>query len=230
MKILHLINSLDRGGAEQMLVKLSKSAVFAEDKILIVTLLDEGALASKIVGSNRDIISLGFGKNPASWLFLFRFASIIKKFKPDVIKAGYIIQTLLLVYVEKLHRCLSSGELRQSNLSAEHNKFITRLVIKACAFCSYFLPNQIIANSDEAKRVHRQIGYADKINIISNGFSVDEFTSNPCAASQLRSELGIQKESLIVGLVGRFDSQKNHAGFLRRPLSSSRICQRCIFS
>ena len=79
---------------------------------------------------------------------------------------------------------------RQSNLSAEHNKLSTRIVIKACAFVLDFLPRQIISNSDEAKRVHRHIGYTDKISVISNGFSVDEFTSNPFAVIRLRSELG----------------------------------------
>jgi glycosyltransferase involved in cell wall biosynthesis len=215
MKILHLINSLDRGGAEQMLVKLSKSDVFAEDKILIVTLLDAGALANKIEGYNRDVISLGLERNPASWLFLFRFAGIIKKFKPDVIQSWLYHSDLVAGICGKVLQVPVIWGLRQSNLSAEHNKFTTRLVIKACAFCSHFLPYQIIANSDEAKRVHRQIGYADKISIIPNGFSVDEFTSNPRAASELRSELGIPQKSLIVGMVGRFDSQKNHAGFFK---------------
>ena len=62
MKILHIINSLDMGGAEQMLVKLSNAQAFAKDDILVVTLLDAGVLASQIEASGRDIISLGLGK------------------------------------------------------------------------------------------------------------------------------------------------------------------------
>lgn len=115
MKILHLINSLDRGGAEQMLVKLSKSDVFAEDKILIVTLLDAGALASKIEGDNRDVISLGLRKNPASWLFLFRFAGIIKKFKPDVIQSWLYHSDLVAGICGKVLQVPVIWGLRQSN-------------------------------------------------------------------------------------------------------------------
>ena len=66
MKILHIINSLDIGGAEQMLVKLSKAQAFAKDDILVVTLLNSGALASQIEATDRDVISLGLGKNPTA--------------------------------------------------------------------------------------------------------------------------------------------------------------------
>ena len=48
MKILHIINSLDIGGAEKMLVKLACSDVFVSDEMLIVTLLEKGALAPEI--------------------------------------------------------------------------------------------------------------------------------------------------------------------------------------
>ena len=49
MKILHIINEkLDIGGAEKMLVKMARSDVFASDEILIVTLLDKGALAPEL--------------------------------------------------------------------------------------------------------------------------------------------------------------------------------------
>ena len=98
MKILHIINSLDIGGAEQMLVKLSKTQAFARDDILVVTLLDAGALASQIEAPDRDVISLGLGKNPASWLSFSVSTSIINKFKPDIIQSWLYQSDLVLAW------------------------------------------------------------------------------------------------------------------------------------
>ena len=213
MKILHIINSLDIGGAEQMLVKLSKAQAFAKEDILVVTLLDAGALASQIEAYDRDVISLGLGKNPGSWLSLLRLASIINKFKPDIIQSWLYQSDLVAGIMGWLANVPVIWGVRQSNLSVEHNKLSTRIVIRLCALLSGMLPSQIISNSDKARYVHIQAGYTDKFSVIPNGFDTQVFLPSPGSFSGLRAELSIPPESVIVGMVGRFNSQKNHAGF-----------------
>ena len=124
--------------------------------------------------------------------------------------------------------CLLSG-VRQSNLSAEHNKLSTRIVIRLCALLSGMLPSQIISNSDKARYVHIQAGYNDKFSVIPNGFDTQVFLPDSDAVKGLRAELSIPPESVIVGMVGRFDSQKIMPVFLRLPLSFTRTCQKFIF-
>ena len=59
MKIMFVINSLNVGGAEQMLAKIAKNIAFADDDITVVTLIGNGILAEEFVGENHRVISLG---------------------------------------------------------------------------------------------------------------------------------------------------------------------------
>ena len=63
---------------------------------------------------------------------------------------------------------------------------------------------------------HADFGYAEeKMVVIPNGFDCREF--RPCveARTAVRRELGIPDDAPIIGLVGRYDPQKDHANFLR---------------
>ena len=64
MKIMFVINSLNVGGAERMLLKLAKNIAFADDDITVVTLIGNGILAEELVGETHRLISLGLSRNP----------------------------------------------------------------------------------------------------------------------------------------------------------------------
>ena len=216
MRILHIINSLGVGGAEWTLVKLSNSKSFAKDKILIVSLLGEDTLASKIKASNVRIIVLGINSNPISWLSLLRLGRIIQKFSPDIIQSWLYHSDIIAGIFGWVYKVPVVWGVRQSNLSAVHNKFLTRVVIKLCALMSGSLSHHIITNSSRARDAHISVGYKDKFIVIPNGFDTDVFA--PCSSSYraLRDEIGINQRSIIVGMVGRYNSQKNYVGFLKR--------------
>jgi glycosyltransferase involved in cell wall biosynthesis len=213
MKILHVINSLDIGGAEQMLLKLIKAKSFAEDEIIVVTLLDEGSLAGRIRSLGCEVIPLKIRKNPASWLSLYCLIKIIKDFEPQIIQSWLYHSDLVAGILGRIAGVPVIWGVRQSNLSQEHNKLTTRIVIFACALLSRFLPSQIITNSSNACRAHIRAGYCCKFTVIPNGFDTEIFSPDSNAFKELRAELAIPTNSIVVGMVGRFDSQKNHAGF-----------------
>ena len=53
-----------------------------------------------------------------------------------------------------------------------------------------------------------------KVQIVKNGIHAERFRYNPAVREQVRQELGLQ-EQFVVGHVGRFYKQKNHAFLLR---------------
>ena len=61
-----MINSLNIGGTERMLVKLAKNVAFFDDDITVVTLIGKDILAGELVGANHRVISLGLTQNPLS--------------------------------------------------------------------------------------------------------------------------------------------------------------------
>jgi glycosyltransferase involved in cell wall biosynthesis len=61
---------------------------------------------------------------------------------------------------------------------------------------------------------HVQMGYvADRFVVIPNGFDFAVFHPDRRARSDLREELRLPVDASLVGVIGRFDVQKNQEGF-----------------
>ena len=87
---------------------------------------------------------------------------------------------------------------------------------KLCATLSAYLTTRIVCCSNATERFHRGIGYAaGKLTVIYNGFDMDLFKPDPAAREAVRKELGIQPETVVIGLVGRFDPQKDQKNFIQ---------------
>lgn len=56
--------------------------------------------------------------------------------------------------------------------------------------------------------------YADDTQIIINGIDTDRFTYNAEARDRVRKQYGIAEDQFVIGHIGRFSEQKNHAFIL----------------
>lgn len=54
-----------------------------------------------------------------------------------------------------------------------------------------------------------------RIQIVGNAIDVRRFAFAPAARTQLRSELGVSEEEVLIGHIGRFEKPKNHSFLLR---------------
>ncbi len=90
------------------------------------------------------------------------------------------------------------------------------LVSSISAKLSSFLPKKIISCSIKATQTHQALGYrADKFVTIPNGYALDDLQPNGSARADVRNGLGIQANTFVLGMVARFDVQKDHANLLR---------------
>jgi glycosyltransferase involved in cell wall biosynthesis len=152
---------------------------------------------------------------PNPFLFL-RLVWLLRKIKPDVVHTWMYHADLLGGLAAHLAGCgRVIWGIHHSNLSKNENKWTTLLVVKCCALLSRYVPTHILSCSQRAKEIHAVFGYAaDKMQVIPNGFELDRFVPDTDARSSLRAELGLAPDAALVGLIARFDSQKNHFGFL----------------
>ena len=68
---------------------------------------------------------------------------------------------------------------------------------------------------DKAAAVHQALGYAPgKFTIIPNGYNIVEFTPDSEARAQLRHEWEINEQTILFGMVARYDPQKDHANLV----------------
>jgi glycosyltransferase involved in cell wall biosynthesis len=56
---------------------------------------------------------------------------------------------------------------------------------------------------------------ADKVRVIRNGIDCERFRPSVAARDQIRQELGLAKDTLLVGIVAALRSEKNHGLFVR---------------
>ena len=106
--------------------------------------------------------------------------------------------------------------IRHCNLSREDNRWLTLQTVKACARMSGWLPVKIICNSEASRKAHVAVGYAnEKMLVIHNGSDLATFKPDPAAREVIRKELEIPKDAPLIGLVGRFDPQKDHRTFVQ---------------
>ena len=90
------------------------------------------------------------------------------------------------------------------------------MTAKLCALMSGFLANAIICNSSRSATLHQEWGYKKGLfKLIGNGFDLSLFRPQAKAKPELCQQLQIAPDSMLVGLVARFDPQKDHGNFIR---------------
>jgi glycosyltransferase involved in cell wall biosynthesis len=88
------------------------------------------------------------------------------------------------------------------------------LIVRINAFLSWIIPNRIVINSSKSILTHRRVGFdTRKFVLIKNGFPTQKITN--AAEHPLQKYSFSSPEKRSVGMVARFDPQKNHLGFIK---------------
>lgn len=216
MRIVYVITGLATGGAESMLLKLLQSIDRERYHPIVVSLIEGGGVAAQIRELGIDVHSLGMVRGIPSLFSFFRLARMLRDLCPDMVHTWMYHADLLgglaarSVGFSRIIWCI-----RHSDLSKDKNKRVTLLVVKLCAVLSRWVPMRIVSCSKRAREIHVLTGYAaNKMHVIPNGFDLARFIPNAHERSGVRRELGLSCGAPLVGLVARFDRQKNHFGFI----------------
>lgn len=217
IKICFCITNLETGGAEAVLLNLLKRIDRTRFSPTVISLVGMGRIGPQIESLGISVYALGMSRNRPSFLKAFQLINIFRKLKPDIVHTWMYHSDLIGGMAAKLTGCKNIiWGIHHSNLSKTENKGSTLLVVKACAWLSKIIPNQVISCSKRAEEVHVLSGYVkEKFNVIPNGFDLDRFTPNAAARVQIREELALSHDTLLVGVIARFHPQKNHLGFIK---------------
>ena len=80
MKILFVITSLNRGGAENFLLSKLQTKAFESQDVMVVSVLGAGELSSAFNEAGVRVINAGISKNPFSWLRWFSICCLVRSF------------------------------------------------------------------------------------------------------------------------------------------------------
>lgn len=229
--LTHIITGLDTGGAEMMLFKLLTHTNQEHFHLQVISLTDCGAVGENIKNAGIPVETLGMRRGKVVLGDVLRLATLLKKKKPHIVQTWMYHADLIGGLAAKsigVPRIL--WNIRNSTLDPKTSKLSTRIVVRICAFLAYFIPQRIICCSEVAQDVHTKQGYPRrKMQTLPNGFNLDAFRPNKQAYQQLRKELGLPEDATIVGLVGRYDPQKDHKNFIASASSLAKERQNLYF-
>jgi glycosyltransferase involved in cell wall biosynthesis len=215
IKVTHIITGLGVGGAEMMLLKLLASmdpVAFRND---VISLTGDGPIGQRIRSLGIPLIELEIDSRRLNPLKLARLIACIRRARPHIVQTWMYHADLLGGIAGRIARtpvvwCIQSGALHPQ-LSSRR----TRMVVKSCAQLSRRMPRRIVAVAEASRRVHTTLGYArDKFVVIPNGIDTKAFRPDEENRVSVRRELEISDDATLIGMVARFDPQKDHKNFL----------------
>lgn len=211
-KIVHIINGLGSGGAENMLLKLLKYSNKDRYYHEVIVLTNANDLQQEIENENIKVhyLHLKISNLLKSWI---RARAICKEF--DIINTWLYHSDLFGYLIAKSLRKEIIWNIRHCNLEKSANKISTLSIVKVNALLSRWV-NCITCNSMRALEVHKEIGYINSnFSIISNGFELDRFKFSETKRNLLKRELSIDPSKKIIITVGRWNIQKDYTTLLK---------------
>lgn len=222
IRMLHLISTLDVGGAEQNLLRLASSmdAGLFENHVACMT--RPGPLARSLELAGIPVHSLNMRKgvpDPRAVLRLRFTASLVR---PDLVQCWMYHANLLGLALLNPKRTL--WNIRCSDMDLSLYGGVYRFAVKTGALLSG-LPSAVVVNSKAGRDVHEALGYRPRQwAVIPNGFDTAVFRPDPEARVRIRAELGIPGDAFTVGLVCRYDPMKDHEAFF---LAAEKLLRSC---
>ena len=222
--ITHIINSLTFGGAEAMLCNLVKHCDRERFPTKVVTLIDDHSLAGQLQKLDVPIISMGMKPGIPDPRRAASLAAYLYREPPGVVHTWMDHSNFIGGLATRIAtRSPVVWGIHHVNHGPGLSKPTTRLIVSACAKMSGWLPSTIICCSEASRREYTRMGFSpSKLRFIPNGFDSVAFAPDPLSRASVRAELGIDHNTILVGIAARFDPFKDHANFLNAAAIVSR--------
>jgi len=217
MKVLHVITGLDNGGAEAVLCRLATTDQRNGNLHYVVSLMDRGMHAARLEQAGVVVSALGMPRGRVTFAGLLRLYRVMKEENPDVVQTWMYHADLIGGVVARLAgvKAIAWG-IRHANHDPDQNNRVTLLIAKLCAGLSGWIPKKIVSCSVKATQLHQALGYrADKFINIPNGYALDKLKPDSQSRRSVRESLAIADDAFVIGMVARFDPQKDHRNLIR---------------
>ncbi|VAX11605.1 hypothetical protein MNBD_GAMMA26-6 [hydrothermal vent metagenome] len=220
-KILHLIESLNMGGAQKIIYQLASTSDSSDHSVCS---LYQGGPYEKIMRDDDIDLTLLKAKRRSVIFFpLFiydlyciftRLVRIVKKDQIDILHAHLPDSSLIAIVVGKLtnttvvltvHNNFALPSKRKAPLRDALRTLVTNMVFKRANYI-------ITVGNDIRDSLYDALGYRVAIKTVYNGVDYLRYARDLKKLDhlQFRQSLGISDKATIVTTVGRLDKQKGH--------------------
>ena len=215
-RILFLVRSLARGGAERQLVALAAAMRHSGRDVSVACFYSGGAFQRELVEAGVPVIDL---RKRGRWDiagFLWRLWRVFRDNDPDIVH-GYLTVGNLLSLLAKLanRRTRVLWGVRSSYIDRDRYDWMSRLTFRLSRKLAR-LADGIIVNSWAGATHHAALGYPQaRITVVPNGIDTRRFRFDADGRARKRGGWSVPNDAVLVGLVGRLDPMKDHPTFLK---------------
>lgn len=213
-RILHVITGLAVGGAEMALYRLILEFRGSEYSHTVIVLTPGGGLFNRFVESGIKLIVLDVRRSPIS--DMIRLYRLMRTLQPDIVQTWLYHADFLGGLAARVAgiRNVIWG-VRTTDVDGGCAR-ATAFVRQACASLSRWVPDTIVCVAEAARRSHSLVGYDPRrMVVVGNGFDLSALTPGQSQRGQLRAQCGFDKDDVVVGTLGRFNLDKDHANFVQ---------------
>jgi glycosyltransferase involved in cell wall biosynthesis len=208
MRILHVIDNLNTGGAEHMLLNLATEQCRRQHLVEVLCMFELGDLAGQMQAQGVRVTAC-HKQSGFDWACVRTMLRIVSQFKPDVVHTHCLMGNYYLAFVRLLlasrsclivtrHGLLRGGHVARLGLLFHVSLWFTDWAVGVCD-----------AVSEELFTQHAR--FTPRIVSIKNGIDVQRFqVRNPQQHLVLTSQLGLPEQARIIGIVARLNPVKNH--------------------
>ena len=214
MRILHIIPSLNTGGAEISLEKLIINDL--KNEHIVICIKELGPISERLKNINKEVHLISVN-NLLS--FIPRFLFLIYKIwsiKPNVVQTWMYHSDLIggiaakFAGIKRVIWSIRASEL----LTFSGSGLSAYLSMKSCIPLSYIIPTKIICVAKSAKKNHERLGYCSKkMEVIFNGYhhKLERFSDYEIK----KTVAMIPSECIILGSIGRFNEYKDYENLFK---------------
>lgn len=214
IKVVHLISDLGQGGTQTMLYRIIKYQHNKNIQQSVINYTGDNYFEKELKKMGISVIRFSLRKNPFKTIL-----EIWKMIRDTDILCCWMYHSNLLGYI--LGSFIGAKKIiwniRHSTIDSKYDKITTIFINFICAKLSYGRRvNTIVYNGEAARKNHEVFGYnSEKGIILENGCDPDEFKKNENASKNLKRELSIHEDKIIILSVTRYYPIKDVPTFIK---------------
>jgi glycosyltransferase involved in cell wall biosynthesis len=216
IRVLHIITTLEHGGAENMLFKLvSKTAYNACFQQMVISLTGKGFWGPLIEDYGITVKNAGLQRRCLDIYKVVKLIVEARNFQPHILQTWLyhadILGTAIAPFIKDIELIWN---IRCSNMNLGNYAWTTKLIFHILKKLSS-VPSVVCANSIAGIYVHKQKGFRPRRWVwIPNGFDIEMF--KPLSKrNSFKEALRIPLCSDVIGMVARYDPMKDFDTFFQ---------------
>lgn len=216
MRIAEVVLSLDIGGQERVVLRLAQALRERGHEMHVVTLTGGGTLRDELgpIACHDVVRRPGF--NVSLYPRLWR---LFRKLRLDVVHT-HNAPLLYAAPAARMARVPRTVHTKHGHIA--YTKRSLQLVRRATRFVDHFVA---VSTDTRATAEDKEQPRPERLSVIENGIPLGKFGPDDAARNAIRDELGIPRDAVVVGSVGRLVEEKDYPLLVRAmaPLLSERV-------